>query len=40
MHAEAMLLVDDRQCEILEDHMFLKQRMGADNEIDVADRKR
>ncbi len=36
MHAEAMLLVDDGQGEIAERHLVLEQRMGADDEIDVA----
>ena len=36
MHAEAMLLVDDREREVLERHVVLEQRMGADQEIDIA----
>ena len=36
VHAEAVLLVDDGQREIVERHVFLKQRMGADDEIDIA----
>ena len=36
MHAEAMLLVDDGQREIAERDLVLEQRMGADQEIDVA----
>ncbi len=37
MHAEAVLLVDDGQRQIAEHDVILKQRMGADDEIDVAD---
>ena len=36
MHAEAMLLVDDREREVLERDVLLEQRMGADQEIDFA----
>ena len=39
MHAEAVLLVDDGQREIVERDLFLKQRVGADQEIDVAERQ-
>ena len=38
-HAEAMLLVDHRERERLEDHVVLDQRMGADQKIDLAGRK-
>ncbi len=40
MHAEAMLLVDDGEREIAEGDLFLKQRVGADEKIDVAHRER
>ena len=33
---EAMLLVDDHQPQIAEDHVFWQQAMGADDDIDVA----
>ncbi len=36
MHAEAVLLVDDGEREILEHHLVLEQRMGADQNVDVA----
>ena len=36
MHAEAVLLVDDREREIAERDLVLEQRMGADQEIDLA----
>ena len=36
MHAEAMLFVDDGQREIGKGHVFLKQRMSADDKIDIA----
>ena len=36
VHAEAVLLVDDRQSQIAERDIFLKQRMGADDEVDIA----
>ena len=39
MHAEAVLLVDDGQREIVERDFFLEQRVGADQEIDVAERQ-
>ena len=39
MHAEAMLLVDDGEREIVERDLFLKQRVGADQQIDVAERE-
>ena len=37
MHAEAMLLVDDRQREVAERDLLLEQRVGADQQIDLAD---
>ena len=39
MHAEAVLLVDDREREIAERDILLEQRMGADQQIDVAERE-
>ncbi len=36
MHPEAVLLVDDDQAKVLEFHPFLKQRMGADQNINLA----
>ncbi len=39
MHAEAVLLVDDGEREIVELDLLLKQRVGADQEIDVAERQ-
>ena len=36
MHAEAVLLVDDGEAEIAELDLVLKQRVGADDEIDLA----
>jgi hypothetical protein len=39
MHAEAMLLVDDGEREIVERNFLLEQRVGADQEIDVAKRQ-
>jgi hypothetical protein len=39
MYAEAVLLVDDRKREIMERDVFLKQRVRADNQIDLADRQ-
>ena len=39
MHAEAVLLVDDGEREIVERDVFLEQRVGADQEIDVAERQ-
>ena len=36
MHAEAVLLVDDGEREIAERDIVLEQRMGADDEIDIA----
>ena len=37
MHAEAMLLVDDREREVLERDILLEQRVRADQEIDLTD---
>ena len=34
--AEALLLVDDEQAEILELHRFLQQLVRADDEVDLA----
>ena len=39
MHAEAVLLVHHRQAQILERHIFGKQRMGADQDVDLARRQ-
>ena len=39
VHAEAMLLVDDREREIAERHLVLEQRVGADQQIDLAERQ-
>ncbi len=36
MHTEAMLFIDDGESQIAKFHAFLKQRMGADQEIDFA----
>ena len=36
VHAEAMLLVDHREREVAELDLVLEQRMGADQEVDVA----
>ena len=36
MHAEAMLLVDDRKREIAERDVVLEQRMRADDDVDLA----
>ena len=36
MHAETMLFVDDGKAEIVEGDTFLKQGMGADDDIDDA----
>ena len=36
VHAEAMLLVDHREREVAEFDLLLEQRMGADQEVDVA----
>ena len=36
VHAEAVLLVDDGEREIVKRHVVLKQRVGADDEIDIA----
>ena len=40
MHAEAMLLVDDGERQIVERDIVLKQRVGADDEVDVAGSER
>ena len=37
MHAEAMLLVDHREREVAEFDLFLEQRVGADEHMDVAE---
>ena len=39
VHAEAMLLVHDREAEVAEFHVVLEQRMGADQNVDVAEPK-
>ena len=39
MHAEAMLLVDDGEREVAERDVLLEQRVGADQEIDLAGRE-
>ena len=39
MHAEAVLLVDDGEREIVERDVVLEQRVGADQQIDVAERE-
>ena len=36
MHAEAVLLVDDGEREVAELDALLKQRMGADGDVDLA----
>ncbi len=36
MHAEPVLLVDHRKAEITEHNIILKQRMGADGNVDLA----
>ena len=36
MHAEAMLFVDDRKSEVVEDHVLLKKRMRADDQLHLA----
>ncbi|HMS79742.1 MAG TPA: hypothetical protein PKC20_09460, partial [Burkholderiaceae bacterium] len=38
-HAEAMLLIDNGQRQILEDHLVLDQRVGADQQVDLAVRQ-
>jgi hypothetical protein len=35
-HAEALLLVDDDEAEVLELHVFLQQAVGADDHVDLA----
>ncbi len=37
MHAEAVLLIDNGECEVVESNIFLKQCMSSDQEIDVAE---
>ncbi len=39
MHAEAVLLVDDGKREIVKRDVFLKQRMRADQKVDIAERQ-
>ena len=39
VHAEAMLLVDDGEREVAECDVVLEQRMGADQQIDLAERE-
>ena len=39
MHTEAMLLVDDGEREIVERDFLLEQRVGAEQEIDIAERQ-
>ena len=39
LHAEALLLVDDQQPEILERDVVREQAVGADHAVDVAGRK-
>ena len=39
VHAEAVLLVDDGEREIAERDLLLEQRVGADQEIDLAERE-
>ena len=39
MHAEAVLLVDDREREIVERDVLLEQRVGADQQVDLAARE-
>ena len=36
MHAETVLLVDDGQSEVMEGDALLEQRMGADDDVDLA----
>ena len=36
MHTETMLLVDDNQCQAFKCHIFLKQRMRADDQLGLA----
>ena len=40
MHTEAMLLVDHREGEIGEGDRLLKNRVGADENVDLACRER
>ena len=39
MHAETVLLVDDGEREIVERDVFLEERVGADQQVDVAERE-
>ena len=39
MHAEAVLLVDDGEGQVLERHVRLEQRVRADQDVDVAGRE-
>ncbi len=39
MHAEAVLFVDDGERQIVERDLVLKERVGADQQIDVAERE-
>ena len=36
-HAEALLLVQDHQAEVLEAHILLQQPVGADHDVDLPD---
>ena len=40
MHAEAVLLVDDHEAQVVEGDVLLEQRMGADENVDLARRQR
>ena len=40
MDAEAVLLVDHRKRQVLERHVLLEQRVGADDDVEVARRQR
>ncbi len=39
MTAEAMLLVDDCQGEVVEQHLVLEQRVCTDDKVDLAERQ-
>ena len=39
-HAEAVLLVDDREAEVVEFDVLLEERVGADDDVDLAGRQR
>ena len=39
LHAEALLLVDDEQAEVLELHALRQQAVGADDAVDLARRQ-